>query len=268
MALVRPGHNRVMDPTPIVSRLRAAGCVFAEDEARLLIEAAGSPEELDELVARRESGFPLEHILGWAEFAGLRIMVGAGVFVPRHRTEFLAERAIALSAELKHPVLLDLCCGAGAIAATFIAARPDTEVYAADIDPAAVASARRNLPPTAVVVEGDLFQPLPTLLRGRVDVLVCNTPYVPTGAIETMPPEARLHEARLALDGGGDGLEVQRRVAAEASDWLSPGGHLLVEASEAQAPLSAAIFESHGMRARVEASEEHDATIVIATRPR
>lgn len=268
MAACDHGHNRGMDPTPIVSRLRAAGCVFAEDEARLLIEAAGSTEELDELVARRESGLPLEHILGWAEFAGLRIMVDAGVFVPRHRTEFLAERAIALSAELEHPVLLDLCCGAGAIAAAFLDARPDTHVYAADIDPAAVASARRNLPSPAVVVEGDLFLPLPDGLRGRVDILVCNTPYVPTDAIATMPPEARLHEARLALDGGDDGLEVQRRVAADASQWLSPGGHLLVEVSEEQAPLSAAIFENHGLTARVEASEEHDATIVIATRPR
>jgi release factor glutamine methyltransferase len=257
-----------MDHAPIVSRLRAAGCVFAEDEARLLIEAAGSRAELDAMVGRRESGLPLEHILGWAEFAGLRIAVGEGVFVPRHRTEFLAERAIALSADLEQTVLLDLCCGAGAIAAAFVAARPSTEVYAADIDPAAVASARSNLPPSALVVEGDLFRPLPARLRGRVDILVCNTPYVPTEAIATMPPEARLHEARLALDGGDDGLQVQRRVAVEASEWLSRGGHLLVEASAEQAPLSAAIFEGHGLTARVEASEEHDATIVIATRPR
>ncbi|CAD6006473.1 putative protein N(5)-glutamine methyltransferase [Agreia sp. COWG] len=250
----------------IVLRLRAAGCVFAEEEAALLLEAADSPALLDAMLARRVSGVPLEHVLGWAEFGGLRVRVGAGVFVPRHRTEFLAHRAIELAAGLKHPVVLDLCCGSGALAAVVSAARPEAEVYAADVDEAAVSSARLNLPHARAVLCGDLFAPLPATLRGRVDVLLCNTPYVPTGAIALMPQEARLHEALGALDGGADGLDVQRRVATDAMAWLAVGGHLLVEAGEAQASTSVRLFEDHGLAARSEFSKEHDGTIVIATR--
>jgi len=251
-----------------VLALRAAGCVFAEDEARLLLDAAPDTGALDALLARRVSGVPLEHVLGWAEFAGIRVLVDDGVFVPRRRTEFLASRAIDLAREHEHPMVLDLCCGSGALALAIGSAVPTARLSAADIDPAAVATARRNLPAHALVVCGDLFEPLPDDLRGRVDVLVCNTPYVPTLAIGSMPPEARLFEARLALDGGGDGLDVQRLVAAQAREWLAPGGHVLVEASEHQAPQSALLFESAGLVSRVEYSEEYDTSIVLSTRPR
>ncbi|PPF62607.1 putative protein N(5)-glutamine methyltransferase [Clavibacter michiganensis] len=260
-----------------VLALRAAGCVFAEDEAQLLVEATSTGRTIDrnaleELIARRVSGVPLEHILGWAEFAGARVLVDEGVFVPRRRTEFLASRGAELAREHEHPVVLDLCCGSGAIA---LAVRESlgrspwaAEIYAADIDPRAVATARRNLPHPAVVACGDLFEPLPHTLRGRVDVLVCNTPYVPTDAIGSMPPEARLFEATYALDGGGDGLDVQRRVAAECRAWLAPGGHVLVEASEQQAPRSVELFERAGLRSRIEYSDDHDTSIVISTNPR
>ena len=110
-------------------------------------------------------------------------------------------------------------------------------MHAADVDPAAVACARRNLPP---VYQGDLYAALPERLRGRVDLLVVNAPYVPTAAIATMPPEARDHEPRVALDGGADGLDVQRRVAADAPAWLRPGGALLIETGADQAPRTAA----------------------------
>ncbi|KQP57533.1 putative protein N(5)-glutamine methyltransferase [Agreia sp. Leaf283] len=251
-----------------VLALRAAGCVFAEDEARLLLDAAPDADTLDALLARRVSGVPLEHVLGWAEFAGIRVLVDDGVFVPRRRTEFLAARAVTLAREHAHPVVLDLCCGSGALALAIGSAVPTARLYAADIDPAAVATARRNLPAPALVVCGDLFEPLPDDLRGRVDVLVCNTPYVPTLAIGSMPPEARLFEARLALDGGGDGLDVQRLVAAQVREWLAPGGHVLVEASEDQAPESVRLFESAGLMSRVEYSDEYDTSIVLSTRPR
>src|ERR1700736_1693903 len=104
----------------IVTRLRAAGCVFAEDEARLLIAAARTPDELDPMVDQRAAGLPLEHVLGWAEFCGLRITVAPGVFVPRRRTEFLVEQAIALARP--GDVIVDLCCGAGAIGVAVAAA--------------------------------------------------------------------------------------------------------------------------------------------------
>jgi release factor glutamine methyltransferase len=267
-----------MDLALLVLTLRAAGCVFAEDEARLLLdatsdEASEGHARLEDLVARRVAGVPLEHILGWAEFAGIRVLVDDGVFVPRRRTEFLATRAIELAGERAHPVVLDLCCGSGAIALAIRESMPSSseqtvEIYAADIDPAAVATARRNLPPPAVVVCGDLFEPLPDGLRGRIDVLVCNTPYVPTDAIGTLPAEARFFEARLALDGGRDGLDVQRRVAAAASEWLAPGGHVLVEAGAEQAPVSAALFERAQLESRIEYSDVFDTSIVVSTKVR
>ena len=260
--------DRRLDYDGTVLALRAAGCVFAEDEARLLLDAAPDANALDALLARRVSGVPLEHVLGWAEFAGLRILVDDGVFVPRRRTEFLASRAVDLAREHEHPVVLDLCCGSGALALTIASAVPTARLWAADIDPAAVATARRNLPAETLVVCGDLFDPLPDDLRGRVDVLVCNTPYVPTHAIGSMPAEARIFEARLALDGGDDGLDVQRLVAAQAREWLAPGGHVLVEASEDQAPQSALLFEDSGFESRVEYSEEYDTSIVLSTRSR
>jgi release factor glutamine methyltransferase len=267
-----------MDFDRIVLTLRAAGCVFAEDEARLLLDATSDDEpdaqgRLEALVARRVSGVPLEHLLGWAEFAGIRVLVDDGVFVPRRRTEFLANRAVELAGTREHPVVLDLCCGSGAIALAIRESMPSSAgntavIYAADIDPAAVATARRNLPPPAVVVRSDLFDALPDELLGRIDVLVCNTPYVPTDAIGTMPPEARLFEAPLALDGGADGLDVQRRVAAAASEWLAPGGHVLVEADARQAASSVMLFERADLSSRSEYSEEFDTSIVVSTRAR
>jgi release factor glutamine methyltransferase len=195
----------------VVTTLRAAGCVFAEDEASLLVAAAGSPAELAAMVDRRVAGLPLEHILGWAQFCGLRIAVDPGVFVPRRRTEFLVHQAVALGGS----VVVDLCCGTAAVGAAIAAALGPVELHAVEIDPAALPCARRNVT-RGHVYEGDLFTPLPDALRGRVDLLVANAPYVPTDAIGTMPPEARDHEARVALDGGADGLDVQRRVVAEA----------------------------------------------------
>ncbi|HEY0277025.1 MAG TPA: putative protein N(5)-glutamine methyltransferase [Solirubrobacterales bacterium] len=245
----------------VVARLRAAGCVFAEEEARLLLAQAAGAEELEDMLRRRVSGLPLEHILGWAEFAGLRIHVEAGVFVPRRRTGFLVERAVCLAGQ--EAVVLDLCCGTGALAAAMLDRRPGIELYAADIDPAAVRCARRNLAGRGTVVEGDLFDPLPAGLRGRVDVLVANAPYVPTDAIGTMPPEARLYEAMVALDGGADGLDVQRRVAQAAPSWLAAGGHLLVETSDRQAPRTAELFAAAGLTTRIVGSEEFEATVVI-----
>jgi release factor glutamine methyltransferase len=212
------------------------------------------------MVERRAAGEPLEYIVGWAEFCGLHIRLEPGVFVPRHRTELLVEEALRLAGP--GSLVVDLCCGAGAIGAAMLATLPGLDLYAADIEPAAVRSARRNLPAERVF-QGDLFAPLPGALRGRIDILVVNTPYVPTGEIALMPPEAREHEARVTLDGGADGLDVQRRVAAAAPDWLAPGGRLLVEASERQAPVTASLFEANGLVARI--VEVDYATVVVGT---
>ncbi|MFD2473025.1 putative protein N(5)-glutamine methyltransferase [Amycolatopsis silviterrae] len=246
----------------VVARLRAAGCVFAEEEARLLLGQSGDSGDVAGMVERRVAGEPLEYILGWAEFMGRRFAVAPGVFVPRHRTELLVRLAVGFARSNK--VVLDLCCGSGALGATVAAEVPAIELHAADVEPAAVDCARRNVP--GEVYKGDLYAPLPPGLRGRVDVLIANVPYVPTGDVALMPPEARDHEPRVALDGGADGLDVLRRVVAEAPAWLAPGGHVLFEASERQAEAAAAEVRRAGLAASVEADGELGATVVVGLR--
>jgi len=279
------------DESAIVVRLRAAGCVFAEDEARLLVDAAGTGRDLAAMVDRRAAGEPLEYVLGWAEFCGRRISVEPGVFVPRRRTELVVREAIRLSTESRlRPIVVDLCCGSGAIGLAVVTtlvtdgvtrvtveAHP-AELHAVDLDPVAVTCARRNLaavggaPVGAValgtyVYEGDLYEPLPAALRGRVTVLIANAPYVPTDSIGLLPPEARLHESRIALDGGTDGLDVLRRVTAEAPEWLAPGGHLLVETSDRQAPNMSDAMARAGLIPRVASAPEIGGTVVVGQRP-
>ncbi|MGY1699572.1 putative protein N(5)-glutamine methyltransferase [Geodermatophilus sp. SYSU D00766] len=249
----------------LVARLRAAGCVFAEDEARLLVEAAAGPADLAARTARRVAGEPLEHLVGAVVFCGLRVAVGPGVFVPRQRTAALVARAVAAARAVRgrRPVAVDLCCGCGAVGLALASAVDLAELHAADVDPAALPWARRNLGPVGGTVHcGDLYDALPGRLRGRVDVLVANAPYVPTAAIGLLPPEARLHEPRTALDGGGDGLAVHRRIAAGAPDWLAPGGVLLVEVGEDQAPVLAAVLARAGLRAGTAPPEEDGTTVV------
>ncbi len=249
------------DSAAVITVLRAAGCVFAEDEAALLIAEAGSPEALANMVEQRVAGLPLEQILGWAEFCGLRIVVEPGVFVPRRRTEFLAQQAIALAPR----VAVDLCCGSGAVGAALLAALDRVDVYAADIEPAAVACARRNIP-NGQVYEGDLFEALPPDLRGRIDVLVANAPYVPTASVALMPPEARDYEPLVALDGGTDGLDVLRRVIAGAPEWLASRGALLFETGRRQMSSAMDSVVAAGLAPRSATDDEIGATVVIGAR--
>jgi release factor glutamine methyltransferase len=258
----------------IVTRLRAAGCVFAEDEAQLLISAAQRPADLAAMVDRRAAGLPLEQVLGWAEFCGLRIAVDPGVFIPRRRTEFLVHQAAALAGQADRSdgpaglVVVDLCCGSGAVGIALAAAVDPVELHAADVDPVAVTCACRNVAAVGgQVYQGDLYEPLPASLRGRVGLVTANVPYIPTEEIGLLPAEARLHEARVALDGGPDGLDVLRRVATAAPQWLAPGGHLLVETSERQAAQAADVFAGCGLVPRVASSDELSATVIIGTQP-
>lgn len=249
----------------IVATLRSAGCVFAEDEARILIRAADSQDELIAMVDRRAAGSPLEHVVGWAEFCGTRIEIAPRVFVPRRRTEFLVHAAAAIIPQrAERSVVVDLCCGSGAVGAALAGMYGDVEIHAVDIDAAAVECARRNLG-IGSVYEGDLYDALPIALRARVDPIVANAPYVPTKAIALMPQEARLHEPLVALDGGVDGLDIQRRVIAEAPRWLAPGGHLLIETSEPQAAQTVEIVMQSGLTAEIKRSDELDATVVVGT---
>lgn len=274
----------------VIGRLRRSGCVFAEDEADLLFAAEEDDAAREGLIRRRVAGEPLEHLLGWAAFGDLRVVVHPGVFVPRRRTLLLARLAAAAldrvegaRTDASHPpAALELCCGVAAVTAR-LARRPDrgvrrrdavaappaapTRLIAADIDPDAVACARLNAP-NALVLEGDLFAALPSDLAGTIDVVVANAPYVPTAAIGSMPPEARDHEHRVALDGGADGLDVQRRIAKDVGRWLAPGGTVIVETSVQQAPASAGLFQDAGLRTRVVRDDRVEGTAIIARAPR
>lgn len=249
-----------------IERLRTAGCVFAEEEAQLLISEAPTLDVLSTMVNLRITGTPLEYVLGWAEFCGIRIAVDPGVFVPRRRTEFLVQKAVAFS--IPGVKVVDLCCGTGGVGVAIAKDLGWIELYAVDIDPTAVRCALRNVTSLGgLVFEGDLYEPLPEKLHGKVDILVANAPYVPTEAINLLPQDARLHEPKVALDGGVDGLDIQRRVAEEASLWLTSGGHLLVETSEMQAPQTFEIFTQYGLVPQLTHYDELDATIVIGTKP-
>lgn len=219
------------------------------------------------MVDRRGEGLPLEQILGWAEFCGLRIAVEPGVFVPRRRTEALVYEAAARARRGdRRAVVVDLCCGSGAVGAAVVAtAGAPAELHAVDIDPVAVRCARRNVATYGGrAYEGDLYRPLPAGLSNGVDVLVANAPYVPTGEIALLPPEARVHEPQVALDGGADGLDVVRRVSVSARRWLAPDGHLLFETSERQVSHACDIVARSGLTPQVVRCAELDATVVIA----
>jgi release factor glutamine methyltransferase len=246
----------------VVARLRASGSVFAEDEAELLIAESRTPEELESMIEQRVAGLPLEVIVGWAEFCGLRVVVEPGVFVPRKRTEVVVREAVAMARP--GAVVVDLCCGTGAVGVAIHAAVGGVELHASDIEPAAVRCARRNVEPLGgALYEGDLFDPLPASLRGRVDLLVVNAPYVPTDSIALMPPEAREHEPHITLDGGADGVDIQRRIAAGAAEWLAPGGRLLIETSREQSRHTVAAFRAADLTAEVRRAEDVDGTVVI-----
>lgn len=265
-----PACDPALGMAAITERLRDAGCVFAEEEAALLAGAADSPEALRAMAEQRVAGLPLEHIVGWAEFCGLRIALEPGVFVPRRRSELL----VRLASAWVEPgsVVIDLACGSGAIGAAIAAraasATVPVELYACDIDPAAVRCAMRNLSPAGGhVYAGDLYGPLPAELRKQVSVIAANVPYVPTEAVVLMPAEARMHEPLLALDGGPDGLDILRRAASGADAWLAPAGHLLIETSRGQAQVAADVFTAAGLAAEIAVDENLGATVIIGRLP-
>lgn len=237
--------------------------MFAEDEAALILGAAASEEEVDRLASERVAGLPLEHVLGWAAFGGIRVPVDRGVFVPRPRTEFL----IACAIERLKPgaVLVDLCCGSGAVAAA-LASRVPLTVYATDIDPRATENARRTLEPfDGTVLTGDLFEPLPAGLRGAVGMMAIIAPYVPSNDIALLPREARDFEPQVALDGGSDGLDILRQAIEAAPLWLEPGGFLLAEVAEHQAASAVLALVSAGLLPTVLTDDE--ATVIVGENP-
>ena len=188
-------------------------------------------------LCRRCAGTPLQHITGDQQFLDLRLRVVPGVFVPRPETEILATTAIDLIAGVEDPVVVDVGTGTGAVALAVRSRRPDARVLATDLSPAAVDLARANAERCGLDVEtlaGDLLAPVPPELRGRVDLVVSNPPYLTPEDYEDLPEEVR-RDPFEALVGGVGGRDVQARLAADAPAWLRPGGWLVVEMGETQA---------------------------------
>ncbi|MEI5584425.1 MULTISPECIES: putative protein N(5)-glutamine methyltransferase [unclassified Agromyces] len=248
MASAPQSRNTASRVADIAARLRAAGSVFAEDEAAILIEAATDDGELDSLVQRRVAGEPIEPLVGWVRFGRLRLAVGPGVFVPRQRSLLLARAAVRVAQGQADPVMLEPFCGVAPLAASVAAALPAVEVHVADVDPVALAWARRNLPPDAGVHEGAGLAAVPADLRGRVSLVASVPPYVPEPERRFVPREALDHEPPRALFAGPDGLDHVRTLVAELVGWLRPDGRALIELNRAQWDAAAAHAETCGWR--------------------
>ena len=243
-------------------RLEAAGCASPRRDAELLLaHVLGigpgrlplveqiSPEDAATyagLVARRGARVPLQHLTGVAHFRHVELQVGPGVFVPRPETELLAGWAIEQASSLERPVVVDLCTGSGAIAAAVADEVPHARVHAVELDPGALAWARRNLGDSSVDLRaGDLATAFDDLL-GQVDVVTCNPPYIPREAWESVEPEARDHDPDLALYSGDDGLVAMRVLALRAAELLRPGGVVGAEHADAQGESAPAVFRATG----------------------
>ncbi len=250
-----------MDRDRVILTLADAGCIAALYEADELIQvAAGDPGLLDELVARRARGEPIAWLTGSVSFCGLRCFVAPGVYVPRSQTEPLARRAGALLPAAG--VAVDLCTGAGAIAAALAEAEPKARILATDLDPDAARCARTN---GVEVYEGFLDDPLPRSFEQRVDVLTAVVPYVPTDALRLLPRDVQAFEPRLALDGGEDGTDLLSEVVRRSTRWLRSGGWLLLELGGDQAePMGRLLSEVGFERSEVLTDEEGDPRAICA----
>jgi release factor glutamine methyltransferase len=252
----------MLEPEALAELLWAGGFVAADEEAdELLAAAAGDAALLDSLVARRLSGEPLAWITGTVRFGELDIHVDPGVYVPRGQSVELARRAVERLPA--NGTAVDLCTGAGAIAATLSALRPGAHVVASDLDEVAVACAARN---GVEVYAGDLFDPLPPALVGRVDVVVGVVPYVPTPALALLQRDTFTFESALSYDGGPDGADIIRRVLTESLRWLRPGGAVVLELGGDQADAIGADLDHLGyVDATVLIDDEGDPRGVEAT---
>ncbi|MFY9916674.1 MAG: putative protein N(5)-glutamine methyltransferase [Nocardioidaceae bacterium] len=256
----------------LITRLRAAGCVFAEREARLIAATFGAEPAREQAVRRREAGEPLEYVVGAAEFAGITVSVGPPVFIPRRRAATLvdtADRVAVAPVGAGATTALDLGCGSGAIAAALTQRHPDWVVHASELDPAAAGWAQRNAATYGYTVHvGSWFDALPTDLRGGLDVVVAHLPYVPSDEIDLLPRDFRDHEPRHTVDGGVDGLDPLRAVCADSLRWLAPTGVLLTQVGWGQVETTASIAAAAGLAAEVTPSSDDDEdTVVVAVRP-
>ena len=240
----------------MTAALSRGGCVAAEEEAGELIAAAGGdPTVVRALTDRRLTGEPLAWITGHAPFGDHDLVVHPGVYVPRWQSLELARRAAARLPDDGRAI--DLCTGAGAVAAAIGAARPRARVVATDSDDRAVACARAN---GVEAWQGDLFGPVPASFRATTDVVVAVVPYVPSTELHLLPRDTLAFEDVTHYDGGSDGLALLRRVVSEAPDFLRPGGALLLELGGDQADLLRPVLHRYGF-ASVETWSDEDGDV-------
>jgi release factor glutamine methyltransferase len=214
-------------------------------------------------IERRAAGEPLQYVTGEMPFRHLVLQVRPGVFIPRPETEVLVDVVLEFldGCGADEPIVVDLCTGSGAVAVSTASERAGARVYASEIVPETAEVARLNVERAGVadrvvVAVGDLFAPLPGELRGRVDVVVSNPPYIPTADLAGLPDEVVSREPRIALDGGSDGLDTVRRIVDEAQVWLRPGGLLAMETDATRAKDAADLMTSWYERVGV----RHDLT--------
>jgi release factor-specific protein-(glutamine-N5) methyltransferase len=213
-----------------------------------------SPEEracYRALVAKRAEGMPLQYATGEMPFRHLVVRVEPGVFIPRPETEVLVDVALEELSGIESPIVVDLCTGSGCVAVSVAAEHSGARVWAVELGEVAFRTACRNALHAGVedrvqVLHGDLFDPLPAALLGNVDFIVSNPPYIPSSDLPELPSEVRGFEPHEALDGGPDGLDVFRSIAASADTWLREGGGFAIELDSGRVADAAAILEQQG----------------------
>ncbi len=250
-----------------VARLAGAGVTSPEyDAAELLAHTLGTTRSrlamvdevgtedqavFEELLSRRAAREPLQHLTGAVGFRHVDLRVGPGVFIPRPETELLAgwaiERAIErATAAGGSPLVVDLCCGSGAIALSIVDEVPAAQVHAVELDPGAHSWAERNLAQSGVDLRlGDMADAFPEL-DGTIDVVVCNPPYIPLEAWASVAPEARDHDPSLALWSGDDGLDAIRTLESTAARLLRAGGWVGAEHADVQGESASQVFLAGG----------------------
>lgn len=223
------------------------------------------------LVRRRAGGEPMAHILGYARFRDLELIVRPGAFVPRQSSEFLAEQAVRRLRRRAKPVLVDLATGAGPVALAVAHEVPRADVHGTDLLDVGLRHARENARAlglrNARFYRGDLYGPLPGRLKGRVDVVAIHPPYVPKGEIEDLPLEIRGFEpVEVLTDHSEHGLDLVERTAEEGWDWLRPGGWILIEVSPDRARPVKGVLQRHGYREVRSTRGWPDVTRVVVAR--
>jgi release factor glutamine methyltransferase len=249
------------------SGLRGAELVAVEHEPAATL----ATRRVDEMVRRRISGEPLQYVLGEWSFRGIDLYVDRRVLIPRPETEMTAQVAIdeasaagarrgghdAWAGAREEFTVVDLGTGSGALAIALATELPDADVWATDRSADALAVARANVAGTAGaatrirLVEGDWFAALPTQLRGHVDLVVSNPPYIAAHEVAELPPEVTSYEPHAALVSGPTGLEAIERILGEAGEWLSVNGRLVIEIAPHQSDEATAFAEGRGFRAEV-----------------